>query len=199
MKLIYLDIETTGLNCPDSGLIQLAGVIEMDGGPRDSFDFRIRPFPQDVVTDEALAVNGVTREELKQYDPPEKVFRQFLDLLGRYVDPYDRSDKFHLVAYNARFDVDHLRAWFEKNGDTYFGSWFWHPALDVMALAAAALMEKRSSMPDFRLSTVARTLRLEVDEAKTHGAMYDVELTRRVHLRLLKLLGGKRTPFEDNQ
>lgn len=194
MKLIFLDIETTGIPCPASGLIQLSGIIEVDKEIRDTFDFHIQAFPNDAISDEALAVNGVTREELKQFTEPAAVFREFVGLLGRHVDRYDRSDKFHMIAYNAKFDADHLRAWFEKNGDTYFGSWFWHPALDVMALTAAALMEKRSAMPNFKLPTVAQTLGLEVDEEKTHSAMYDVELTRCLYLRLLEMTGNKHVP-----
>ena len=41
MKLIYLDVETTGIPCPDSGLIQLAGQIEIDDEVVENFDFRI--------------------------------------------------------------------------------------------------------------------------------------------------------------
>ncbi len=26
MKIIYIDVETTGLGCPESGLVQLAGL-----------------------------------------------------------------------------------------------------------------------------------------------------------------------------
>lgn len=122
MKFIFIDLETTGIPCPESGLIQLAGSIEVDGEEKKSFDIRIRPFPDDVISDEALAVNGVSREDLESYEEPTTAFREFIDTLDGYVDRYDTLDKFHLVAYNAKFDAGHLRAWFEKNGDTFFGS-----------------------------------------------------------------------------
>lgn len=185
MKLIYIDVETTGIPCPNSGLIQLAGLIEISGEVRESFDYRIRPFPDDAVSDEALAVNGLTREEIEEYEDPEAVFRAFINLLDGYVDRYDRADKFQFVAYNATFDADHLRAWFEKNGDKFYGSWFWHPPIDVMGLAAVMLMRRRAELVNFKLPSVAQTLGLDVDEGRAHDAQYDISLTREM-FRLLR-------------
>lgn len=186
MKIIYIDLETTGLPFPESGMIQLAGAVEIDGEIKEKFDYRVRPFPSDVISDEALALNGVSREELADRTEPGAVFYAFMNLLGKYVDRYDRSDKFHFVGYNAQFDADHLRAWFEKNGDRFFGSWFFHPPLDVMSLAALALMRQRAGMSNFKLPTVATALGFPVDVSRTHDALYDVMLTRDVFLELLK-------------
>ncbi|MBI2263556.1 MAG: 3'-5' exonuclease [Armatimonadetes bacterium] len=187
-KLIYLDVETTGISCPESGIIQLAGAIEIAGGEKKLFNYRMRPFPQDQISDEALAVNGVIRADLEGYEEPLIAFKDFVKTLSAYVDRYDRGDKFHLVGYNAHFDAGHLRAWFEKNGDKYFGSWFWHPPLDVMGFANIVLMRRRPALSNFKLATVAEALGLEADEAQTHDALYDISLTRSIfHLLMDKL------------
>lgn len=191
MKLIFIDLETTGIPWPESGLIQLAGAIEIDGEEKERFNFKIKPFLTDEISDESLAVNGVSRGDLEGYEEPGVVFQKFIEILDGFVDRYDRSDKFHLVAYNAKFDSDHLRAWFEKNGDTYFGSWFWHPPLDVMSFAAIGLMRRRSSLVNFKLLTVAKALGLEVDEARSHDALYDVELMRKLFHKLLERVRRK--------
>lgn len=186
MKLIFLDIETTGIPCPASGLIQLSGAIEIGGEFKEQFNFLMRPFPDDVVSDEALTVNGATRTELAGYDDPRLDFEQFVGLLGKYVDRYDRSDKFHLVAYNARFDAEHLRAWFEKCGDRFFGSWFFHPSIDVMSVAAVVLIRHRADISDYRLVTLAEVMGLDVDRDAVHDALYDAELTRQLFHRLME-------------
>lgn len=188
MKLIYIDVETTGISFPESGLVQLAGAIETPGAKPKFFQYRIRPFPGDVIDEEALEVNGITREELKTYPTPGKVYKDFINLLTTYVDRYDRADKFHFIGYNAMFDSDHLRAWFEKNSDTYFGSWFYFPPIDVMNIAAVHLMTRRAGMKDFKLLTVAKGLGLAVDETKAHDARYDIGLTRKMFKVLLKEL-----------
>ncbi len=186
MKLIYIDVETTGIPFPESGLIQLAGAIEIPGAKPKCFQYRIRPFPGDVIEEEALEVNRITQDELKTYPAPGKVYKDFINLLTTYVDRYDRADKFHFIGYNAMFDSDHLRAWFEKNGDTYFGSWFYFPPIDVMNMAAVHLMTRRTGMKDFKLLTVAKELGLAVDETKAHDARYDIALTRKMFKVLLK-------------
>ena len=62
MKFIFIDVETTGIASPQSGLIQLAGVIEIDGEEKQSFNFRIRPFPNDEISEEAnVIILGVVR------------------------------------------------------------------------------------------------------------------------------------------
>lgn len=60
------------------------------------------------------------------YPPMGEIYKQFVDLLSKYVDRYNKKDKFFLAGYNiASFDNSFLRAWFIQNGDKYFGSWFW--------------------------------------------------------------------------
>ena len=188
MKLIYIDVETTGIAFPQSGLIQLAGAIEIGDEKPIFFQYHVQPFPDDIIEEEALSINGITREEMATFDNPKVAYHDFTNLLGLYVDRYDRADKFHLIGYNAMFDSDHLRAWFEKNGDKYFGSWFYFPPIDVMGMAAVHLMSRRAGMKDFKLLTVARELGLKVDEAKAHDARYDIALTRAMFKVLMKTM-----------
>ncbi len=195
MKLAYIDVETTGIPHPESGLIQLAGIIEVDDEVVDRFDFKIQPFPTDIISDEALEVNGVSREDLKNFDSPVQAFKKFIEVLENHVDRYDKEDKFHFVGYNASFDANHLRAWFKKNDDNYFGSWFWNPPLDAMTFAAVGLMRRRRELPDFKLTTVAQSLGIEVEEADAHDAVYDVNITRQIFRMLIaKVRAGDQTP-----
>lgn len=71
-----------------------------------------------------------------------------------------------------------------QNGDNYFGSWFWSDAIDVMVLAAQALMEQRPMMKDFKLRTVAEQLGIVIEEERLHDAMYDIYLTHEIYKRL---------------
>ena len=178
VKLIYIDVETTGIAFPQSGLIQLAGAIEIEGEKPQTFQYRIQPFPNDIIDEEALSINGITREAMAEYPSPRTVYNKFINLLEKYVDRYDRADKFHFIGYNAIFDSNHLRAWFEKNNDKYFGSWFYFPPIDVMGMAAVHLMTRWAGMKDFKLLTVAKELGLKVDEEKMQDARYDVGLTQ---------------------
>ena len=186
MKLIYIDVETTGIPCPQSGLIQLAGAVEINAAKPVFFEYNTQPFPTDTIDEEALKINNITREQMATFTKPKVAYNEFIRLLDTYIDKYDRSDKFHFIGYNAMFDSDHVRAWFEKNGNKYFGAYFFHPPIDVMGMAAVHFMEQRADMQDFKLLTVARALGLKVDEGMLHDAKYDIALTRKMFQVLLK-------------
>ena len=183
IKLCFIDIETTGTDPKKNGLVQLAGIIVIDGVEVDTFDFRLAPFEADIIEDGALSVNGIKREDLAGFSPPREVYREFCDLLGQHVDKFNKLDKSFFVGYNARFDADFIRAWFEKCGDVYFGSWFWFPPIDVMNLALVSLMDKRATMPNFKLATVAKDLGLE-PEGALHDALTDIRLTQQLFNKL---------------
>ena len=182
MKLLFFDLETTGVNPGKNGIHQISGEIVIDGKTMERFDFKVQPNPKCVIEEPALQVAGVTREQVMAYPAMGDVYRQFVALLGKYVDKYKKTDKFFLVGYNnASFDNQFLRGFFLQNGDQYFGSWFWSNSIDVMVLASAKLAERRHEMENFKLATVAKFLGVHVDEDSLHNADYDIYLTKAIY------------------
>ena len=182
IKKLFYDLETTGVDHRQNGIHQISAAIEIDGVVAESFNYLVAPNPKAKVSEEALQVGGVTLEQIQAYEPMEKVFKEFKKLLSRHIDPYNKTDKAYLVGFNnGPFDDQFLRAWFNQNGDSFFGAWFWPGSLDVMTLANQYLIERRPKMINFKLATVAQTVGIEVDEAKLHDANYDIELTRAVY------------------
>lgn len=182
MKILFFDLETTGVMHWKNGIHQIAGYIEVDGEVVEKFDYKVRPNPKAIIDPTALEVAGVTLEQVMDYPDMSTIFKSILKMLAKYVNKYDKKEKFHLCGYNnASFDNAFLRAFFVQNGDNYFGSWFWSSTIDVMVLAADHLMNVRHEMQDFKLKTVAAQLGIEVDESKLHDGMYDIELTRGIY------------------
>lgn len=187
MKLFFYDLETTGINPGKNGIHQISGEIVIDGKTMERFDFKVRPNPKCVIEDEALKVAGVTKEQVLSYPSMQEVYGKIIGMLSKYVDKFNRSDKFFLVGYNnAAFDNQFFRGFFLQNGDQYFGSWFWSNTIDVMVLASVHLLDKRSEMENFKLATVAKFLGIEVDESKLHDAGYDIYLTKTIFDILMK-------------
>jgi DNA polymerase-3 subunit epsilon len=182
-KILFYDLETTGVDERQNGVHQISGCLEIDGAIKESFNFKVAPNPKAKIVPEALAVGNVTEEKILQYEEMGRVFRKFNALMSANVDKYNKQDKVYLCGYNnASFDDKFLRAWFMQNGDSYFGSWFYAGSLDVMVLASQYLIKRRKNMPDFKLKSVAKELGIEVDEAKLHDAEYDIYLTRAVYM-----------------
>ena len=94
-----------------------------------------------------------------------EVYVKFVNMLSKYVDKFDKKDKFFLVGYNnASFDNHFLKAFFVQNGDHYF-----------------------YEMTDFKQETVARALGIQIDSAKLHDASYDIQLTKEIYNRISSL------------
>ena len=178
IKKIYIDVETTGTDPKSNGIIQLSGMVEINDQAMEAFDWKMKPFPGDVVLDSALLITGTKRKDLEGYNSPSIVYLDFKRMLEQYVDKYNRQDKFHFIGFNCNvFDDPFLRQWFNKNHDKYYGSMFWWPTIDVANMAADHFVETRNEFKDFKLLTVARALGIEVDDSKAHDAPYDVEIT----------------------
>lgn len=175
---MYIDTETTGLDKENDDIIQLAGIISANG-QKEEFDFKIRPRPGTVLTDSAFQAHLITNEEMQAYPPASEVFPKFMALLNKYVNRYDRMDKFFFVAYNADFDMNFLRKLFDHQEERYFSSWFFHPALDVMQIANFHLLGKRHQMKNFKLITVYEELMGHPFE-NAHDALADIRATKEV-------------------
>ncbi len=188
-KLFYYDLETTGVLPYRHGIHQISGQITIDDVVREEFDYRVQPNPKAEITPEALAVCGVTKEQILAYPEMSIVYKDLIKTLSKYVDKFNKKDKFHLVGYNnASFDNPFFRGFWKQNNDEYFGSWFWADSIDVMVLASNYLMPVRSTMIDFKLSTVAKQLGIVVDDTKLHDAKYDIFLTSEI----LRIVNSKK-------
>lgn len=184
-KLIFLDTETTGADREKSGIWQIGGIIEC-GKRKEEFLFECDIFEQDVFDDRVTEVTGITVEKLSKMADPGETYDKFVAMIERYVDRYDKKDKFTAVGYGADFDQDMLRNWFLKNDDDFFGSWFFHPWLCMMHMAAVELRDVRSELKNFRLETVATYLGIKVDHDKQHNALYDAWLAREIYNKIVK-------------
>lgn len=187
MKILFFDLETTGVNFWQHGIHQISGCIEIDGIVVEKFNFKVAPNPSAKVDIEALKVGNVTLEQIQSYRSMKMVYVDFCNMLNKYCDKFNKQDKFFLCGFNnASFDNPFLRAWFVQNGDQYFGSWFWSNPLDTFILATQKLLLEREQMIDFKLKTVCKQLGIIVDESKLHDAEYDIDLTRTLYYAVTK-------------
>ena len=186
-KILYLDLETTGLVEGVHGIIQLAAIVEIDGEITDEVDLRMRPMLKHEISPEALSVHGLTEDEIRNYPHADFTFKQFESLLTRYVNKYEKLDKFILAGYNvAKFDERFLRQMFIDNAATredrqrggYYGSWFFWPVLDVQTYLANHIAEHGLRLENYKLETVCKHFGIPID---AHDALSDIRATRNLY------------------
>ena len=146
MKILFYDLETTGIDYTKDAIIQFAGIL--------------------------INLNEINNK---------------VEILDKYCNKYNNVDKILLCGYNnLHFDNDFLRQWFIDNGDTFFGSWFWSNAIDVMSEAGLYFMHYRPAMTNFKLGSIAKFLNIETDDSALHDGFYDIKLTMKIFLTLIK-------------
>jgi DNA polymerase-3 subunit epsilon len=183
-KLLFIDTETTSSDRHKCGVWQIGGVVEC-GKRIEEFLFECDIYEGDEISPSAFEVNGMSEEKIAKLPDPDKTYEQFIQLLNKYVDKFDKKDKFTVVAYGAEFDEEVLRHWFEKNDDDYFGSWTWHPWLCMMQQSAFFYQNERQEIQNFKLVTVANYLGVKIQEDKFHNALYDAQIARKIYYKLL--------------
>ncbi len=173
--MFWFDVETTGLNPIKQDIIQLAFLIEINGKVIESQNLLMQPFDYNTIEQEALEVQDRTIDEIKTYPAPKDAYLKLIAILEKYVDRYDRTDKFHHAGYNTRFDMDFLRQFFIKNGDSYFGSWFNYRGIDPLPLLHLLDGIGTVSLADYKLETVCKHFDIPLN---AHDALSDISATR---------------------
>lgn len=193
MKILFYDLETTGTKYWENGIYQIGGLICIDNEIKEEFNFKLKPFENKIIEDAALQVGGITKEILLTYVEPKEIYKNLVTTLNKYVDKFNKKDKFYLAGYNnASFDNQFFRQFFLDNGDKYFGSFFWSNTLDILILATQLLLNKRTIMPDFKLKSVASALDLTFDAEKLHDAIYDIKLTKMIYDKINEINEAKK-------
>jgi DNA polymerase-3 subunit epsilon len=195
IKLCFIDVETTGLDPKENGIIQIARQIlygfQGNYNVMESFNFDVQPFVFDKINAKALEVNGKTEQQIFSYPEPKQIYNQLASIFDRHVEKNNPNDKFFFVGYNAKFDSDFMLEWFKKNGSRYFTNYFYLPAIDVLQQALIHLKEERASMPNFKLGTVAAHLNISA-AGNLHNAMTDILLTKGIFFHIENQTAAKR-------
>jgi len=181
-KYLFVDTETTGLDPKINDVHQIAGQIVIDGVIVEEFNYQFQPHSWDNVQEEALAVSGLTVDDLKKRTmTSKKAYTEFNMLLCRFVDKYDKKDKFVIGGYNCNFDAGFINEWYAKHGNKYFFG-LCHGGAYLDGLLLALMYEIKCGKvifePNRKLGTVAEHLGIELDNA--HDALADIRATRQV-------------------
>lgn len=107
MKLLFFDLETTGVKFWRNGIHQIGGIVDIDGQEAERFDIRLAPNPAATIEQEALDVAGVTLEQIQSYQPMEDGYRQLVGILSKYVNKFDMENfKLMTVAKTMGIEID---------------------------------------------------------------------------------------------
>jgi DNA polymerase-3 subunit alpha (Gram-positive type) len=150
---VVFDWETTGFNPWKEDLLEIGAVKIKNGVVLDQFKSLIKP--RRPISSEIQKLTGITPEMVEDAPEPETIVRSFLDFINGSV----------LVAHNAKFDVEFLKAKCQQ----FFNEKIQPVYLDTLSLSRSVWPQFKS----YKLSTVAKELGIQllshhraVDDAK---------------------------------
>lgn len=193
MKMIFFDLETTGVDFKESAVIQIGAILDIDGEEVDNIDIKLKPHDGATIESDALRVTGVTMEDLMEN--PERVsprdgYIKFLEFC-RFPKQVFAKDRILASGYNALgFDMPMFINLGQRAGDHYSYAKFHWPVIDVAAIAAGHLAKSRHTMKNFKLMTVAERLGISTD-GQAHDALFDVRVTRSIYYEILAAQYGQ--------
>ena len=189
-KIFYFDLETSGLDSKKHAILSLSGIMEIDGKIVDKIDLTMKPFQGDMIDPTALEINGFTMEQIKTFDDPKIAFKKLISFFSKYIDRYDKNDKFSLAGYNiVQFDIPFLEELFKKCHDVYFGSWVDGEPLDIYQVVLFMKKLGIITTKSTKLSIIAEDLNIPL---KAHDATNDILATRQIYYELINKIEIKK-------
>ena len=170
MRRVVLDTETTGMPVNDGHRVIEIGCVEVEGRRLTGRHFHIYLQPDREIDEGAIAVHGITNDDLK--DKP-----RFKDVADEF---YAFIKGAQLIIHNAPFDIGFLNNEFALIGQ--------HERADIAAYCDVldTLQMARERHPGQRNSLDALCKRYGVDNSgrELHGALLDSEILADVYLAM---------------
>lgn len=163
---IVLDTETTGLD-PDAGdrIIEI-GCVELVNRMPTGANFHRYINPERGVSEEAVAIHGLTEDFLADQPVFADIVAEFLNFIGSDV----------LIMHNAAFDVGFIDAECARQNIP--------PLAETRVIDTLAMARRRFPGSPASLDALCRRFGVDNSKREKHGALCDAELLAEVYLEL---------------
>lgn len=140
------------------------------------------------ITDQALAIGGITRADLASFGTQDELYTKFMD----WILPFkNKIGKLTIAGWNVGFDKPFIEQFFSRvAGGTAFSQLFYHYTVDPYALARILQIEdafkcRYGDRPiNLKLGALAQWLKIDTSKCKMHSALSDAHLAKQVYTKL---------------
>ncbi|XP_065668050.1 DNA polymerase III subunit epsilon [Hydra vulgaris] len=190
-NIIILDVETTGLNASSNRIVQLAMLKIQNNGLMATFDNYFNPCVPRQAQISAFRVHGICPDMLMTKAPFRDYLKEIIDFIGETK---------YLCGHNVAFDWKFLLEEFSR-ADSSFGKCLIEKnitLIDTLKLSRKAFPQFKS----YKLQSLSSCLGLcitqndlldlKIDKPilRTHDAMVDVLLTRKLLYKVMQTLSS---------
>jgi DNA polymerase III epsilon subunit-like protein len=193
-----IDCETTGLLPYSQEIIELAIVpLTNDFMVNDEipiFHTTVKPEHPETITDEALSVNGKTREELETFPTRIETVRAFVKWFEENVAKRQLKSIVPLGHNFGGFDKPFIQAWLDpatKHGNAFSAFFHYHyhdSMIAAMYVNSRQNVKLPGSKPPFYSTSLANCCkRLQIVNEQEHSAIGDAIASAQVYRKLCEL------------
>lgn len=190
-NLIFVDIETTGLDPISNGIVQISMLFEKDGEVIDIYDSNVdcTTYTRDVAVNQiALDINGIKIDEIESFLSVQEVVAE---ISAKIYKNYGKT-KVKLCGYNnTSFDKYFIEEMYKQTAWDY-DNFFHYKQIDVFEMVKG--LQYLGLLPQTfnqRLETILEEYKLATIEdikAKAHNSLWDVHMTRELFYYIQKEL-----------
>jgi len=181
-KILWIDTETTGTDPTANSIIEIAGIIDIDGKKVSEFDFFVRPHPDFLIDEKSIGIHNISIEQMLSFPETSSAYRQLLSVFGKYIDKFNREDKFSIAGQNVKFDLDFLSHFFMREKDVYLGSWIdFRKRVELYDITKAMQSLGFIQSESLSLEPLCKEFGIEI---KPHNALSDISATRELYYQI---------------
>ncbi len=185
-KILWIDTETTGLDPTLHSLIEIGAIVDIDGIEKETIRIYTKPHPDFEIDDNALAINKITRTQIKNFPEMLNAKNDFCKILSKYVDKFDKNDKFTVAGQNIKFDIDFLYHFFTRLNDNYLGSYIdFKNRIELYELTNALRTLGFIKSEKVSISSLCKEFNIKIN---AHEALSDISATREIYYTIIKNL-----------
>lgn len=185
MKVLFFDIETTGVQEKYQSIHQIAAIFEEDGVEVDRINLEFAPDPtkdiphkwQTWAKSNGIDVDAILNRTMTH----QEGWTQWMAFLDKHIDKYDKTDKATVCGFNVHFDVGFMRIFMNQYDPTKYdayGGYFWSGVIDTQSAFTRIAAPHRDQYPKTTLIMACKAMGVELTNA--HDGMADIEATRKI-------------------
>jgi DNA polymerase III epsilon subunit-like protein len=181
MNLLYLDIESTGLEIGKHEPVQVAGILESNREVLTEFDLYAKPMTNHR-TQEALDIIRHTWDKLQSFPHPSELIQKVYSIVLKSK----LNEKIHIVGHNVSFDYGMFKTLWDKyktSNMPEFNELFDYKSIDTQSIALFNKYNGKCNLKHFSLESVAGYYKIKPD-GNFHNALTDAKVTRELYLKL---------------
>ncbi|MGL6064655.1 MAG: 3'-5' exonuclease [Fusobacteriaceae bacterium] len=175
-KILYLDTETTGIT-DNAAIVQISGIVRIGKEVKEEFNFYIKPHKGADITDEALAIQKRTLEEINAFPDGKTAYTQLIEIFDKYIDKFDKNDKFILAGYNVDFDARMLNNFFKLHKNKYMYGYIGQKLDPLFLIPWLQISKKIPILENNKLGTWCNHFNIELE---AHDSLEDIRATAKL-------------------